>query len=74
MEERTVVEKIPHPEYKIPARYHDIALLKIDKPLKLGAAIRPACLEVETNLTVFQKEKPIASGFGTTAYGMYNTR
>ncbi|XP_043268692.1 serine protease snake-like isoform X2 [Venturia canescens] len=72
MQERKVVERIAHPEYKIPARYHDIALLKIDKPLEMEAGVRPACLEVDSNLPLSQKQGAIASGFGRTSYGSSN--
>lgn len=68
MQERNVKERLTHPDYKVPLRYNDIALLKLEKPVDLTAEVRPACLEVEENLV---DKKFIASGFGKTAYGEF---
>ncbi|XP_012287571.1 serine protease snake isoform X2 [Orussus abietinus] len=43
-QERQIVERIRHPEYKKPSLYHDIALLRLDRPVKFDAYVRPACL------------------------------
>lgn len=66
MQERNVAERIKYPDYKFSVRYHDIALLKLDRPLDLNPRVRPACLEV--NLQIPGKSA-IASGFGKTSYG-----
>ncbi|XP_034942335.1 serine protease snake [Chelonus insularis] len=70
MQERDIVERIGHPEYRLPLRYNDIALLKLDQPLDFNEYIRPACLEVESmqELSMTRKLHFIASGFGKTAY------
>lgn len=68
MQERNVADRIKHPEYKLPSRYHDIALLRLDKPLELGPEVRPACLDVEE---IPVGKSAIASGFGKTAYGSF---
>ncbi|XP_057319392.1 serine protease snake-like isoform X2 [Microplitis mediator] len=65
MQERDVIERITHPDYKLPLRYNDIALIKLEKPVDLNAEVRPACLETEE---ILKEKKFIASGFGKTAY------
>jgi len=66
MQERNIVERIKHPDYNASVRYHDIALFKLDRPLELNARVRPACLEVNTQVS---DKSAIASGFGKTSYG-----
>ena len=68
MQERNVVERIKYPDYKFSVSYHDIALLKLEQPLKLNPQVRPACLEIESQLS---GKSAIASGFGKTSYGQY---
>ncbi|XP_020300103.1 serine protease snake-like [Pseudomyrmex gracilis] len=65
MQERDIAERIQHPDYVFTIRYHDIALLKLDRPLEFNSRVRPACLEV--NFQVPGKIA-IASGFGKTSY------
>ncbi|KYN33194.1 Serine protease snake [Trachymyrmex septentrionalis] len=65
MQERNVAERIKHPDYKFSVRYHDIALLKLEQPLELNPQVRPACLEIESQLP---GKSAIASGFGKTSY------
>lgn len=69
MQERNIVERIKHPDYKLPSKYNDIALIKFDKPLELNAEVRPACLEVNH---LPPGKQAIASGFGKTSYGQFN--
>ncbi|XP_063992944.1 serine protease snake-like [Diachasmimorpha longicaudata] len=64
MQERNVIETIVHPDYHVPSRYNDIALIKLDEPLTFNAEVRPACLEINPTST----GKFIASGFGKTSY------
>ncbi|KAG5319515.1 SNAK protease, partial [Acromyrmex heyeri] len=68
MQERNIAERIKYPDYKFSVRYHDIALLKLEQPLKLNPRVRPACLEIESQLP---GKSAIASGFGKTSYGQY---
>lgn len=68
MQERDVAERIKHPDYKSPVRYHDIALLRLDRSLELNPRVRPACLEVNSQIP---GKSAIASGFGKTSYGSY---
>jgi hypothetical protein len=66
MQERNITERIQHPNYNTSLRYHDIALFKVDRPLELNSQVRPACLEVNAQLS---DKNAIATGFGRTAYG-----
>ncbi|XP_063897916.1 serine protease snake-like [Helicoverpa armigera] len=64
VQERKVAEIIPHPNYKPPSKYHDIALMRATPNFVLSRDIRIACLHLgenisQTNLTVI--------GFGKTA-------
>lgn len=63
LQERTVVERISHPNYRYPRKYHDIALLKLQAPFDLNQYVRPACLQVQTSIA---EKSAIASGFGKT--------
>ncbi|XP_012220460.1 serine protease snake-like isoform X2 [Linepithema humile] len=65
MQERDIVERIKHPDYKSSIRYHDIALLRLDRSLELNSRVRPACLEVNSQIP---GKSAIASGFGKTSY------
>ncbi|XP_047039299.1 serine protease snake-like [Helicoverpa zea] len=38
---------IPHPEYKAPSKYHDIALIETETPITFDKNVLPACLHVE---------------------------
>ncbi|XP_021921295.1 serine protease snake-like [Zootermopsis nevadensis] len=60
-----IVEIIPHPDYKPPSKYHDIALFKLREKVVFDAYIRPACLQVEKD---FKDTKGIAIGYGRMDY------
>lgn len=64
-QDRVISERIKHPNYTKPARYHDIALLKLEKSFDLNPAVRPACLDVDPQTT---GTSAIASGFGKTSF------
>ncbi|KAG8234525.1 hypothetical protein J437_LFUL011101, partial [Ladona fulva] len=66
-----ITRRIRHPEYKAPAKYHDIALFEIGpavtpnpRPMNLKE-LHPACLS--TNRT-FPGRKAIASGWGRVGH------
>jgi hypothetical protein len=61
-----VVEIIRHPDYKAPAKYNDIALLKLDRHVEFNEAIRPACLYTTDTFAV---NKTVATGWGKIDYG-----
>lgn len=64
-QERKVAQRIKHPDYRPPSKYHDLGLIKLDHPLELNSRVRPACLETNFNLP---GKQAIASGFGKTAF------
>jgi len=61
-----VEEIFRHPDYKPPAKYNDIALLKLDRPVEFNEFIRPACLYTSNT---FQVNKTVATGWGKIDYG-----
>lgn len=60
-----IIERIRHPDNKIPAKYNDIALLKLEHPITFSQYVRPACL-AET--FVIPTKKVIVTGWGRTEY------
>ncbi|KAG8239953.1 hypothetical protein J437_LFUL019538 [Ladona fulva] len=67
-----IIRKIRHPEYKPPAKYHDIALFEIGhavtpnpRPLNLED-LHPACLSTSRTLP---RSKAIATGWGRVGFG-----
>jgi len=58
-----ISERIQHPDYILPAKYNDIALIKLDRPATINQFIRPACLP---ELFSPRTAHGIASGFGST--------
>ncbi|KYQ48361.1 Serine protease snake [Trachymyrmex zeteki] len=65
VQERNVAERIKYPDYKSSVKYYDIALIKLEQLLELNPRVRPACLEIESQLP---GKSAIASGFGKTSY------
>jgi hypothetical protein len=61
-----VEEVIRHPQYKPPAKYNDIALLKLDHPVEFNESIRPACLHTTDTFPI---NKTVATGWGRIEYG-----
>jgi len=61
-----VVDIFRHPDYKPPAKYNDIALLKLDRPVEFNEFIRPACLYTSDT---FEFDKTVATGWGKTDFG-----
>ncbi|XP_008547524.1 serine protease snake [Microplitis demolitor] len=57
---RKIISIIRHPDYKKPLEYHDIALLKLESPVKFDAWVRPACLPYG----MMNTENAIATGWG----------
>lgn len=45
-----IIQVIRHPMYLSPSRYNDIALVKMDRPVKFNEFIRPACLHLTTDI------------------------
>lgn len=72
-QERNVVETIMHPLYMGGSTPHDIAILKLDKPLEFNELVRPVCIaeksaELEigrnTSITGWGLTEPPNSRFG----------
>ncbi|KAK1135480.1 hypothetical protein K0M31_000072 [Melipona bicolor] len=65
-----VIERIRYPLYKPPSRYHDIALLKLEREIIFTRFIRPCCLanSLSDNNS---SGKAIATGWGTVEWGTY---
>lgn len=60
-----VIERIKHPDFKHPSKYHDIALLRLNRSVYFSQYVRPACLQ-QTHSVNF--DKVIASGWGKTDF------
>lgn len=56
-------ERIRHPDYLLPSKYNDIALLKLERSVAFSPSIRPACLADEFRPF---SERTIATGWGRT--------
>ncbi|GLV33485.1 uncharacterized protein CBL_20220 [Carabus blaptoides fortunei] len=65
-EDFSVLEIIKHPDFKLPAAYNDIALIKLNKRVKFNRFIRPACLHTGTDKDI---ARYIATGWGSTITG-----
>jgi len=61
----SVVDIFRHPDYKPPAKYNDIALLKLDRRVEFNEFIRPACLYTSNT---FDVNKTVATGWGKTDF------
>ena len=58
-------EFITHPNYSGLKKYHDIALIKLDRKVSFNSFIRPGCLwQTES----FNTTKVLATGFGATGF------
>ncbi|CAH2099248.1 unnamed protein product [Euphydryas editha] len=62
-QERAIYQIISHPEYKPPAKYNDIALMKVKPDFVLSRHIRIACLNQNDTL---DNKKLTIIGFGKT--------
>lgn len=56
---------IIHPNFKPPAKYHDIALIELDKPVNRSNFIDIACLDKSENLN---DKTYFISGWGKTEF------
>lgn len=61
----TIIERIKHPDFKLPNKYNDIALVKFDGPVLFSNYIRPACLPQTKSI---DSHHVIASGWGRVNY------
>lgn len=61
----TIVERKKHPLFKLPSKYNDIALVKINGPVSFNNYIRPACLPQSKAIDTM---KAIATGWGKLSH------
>lgn len=64
--EYLVDEIFVHPDYVSTSKYNDIALIRLNKIVKLNNHIRPACLY---NKNIIYSRKVTATGWGSIEYG-----
>nr|AAV91016.1 hemolymph proteinase 18 [Manduca sexta] len=57
---------VPHPQYKSPIKYHDIALLKTENKIKFNENVLPACLFIEGRVGGSEQAK--ATGWGALGH------
>ena len=60
-----IAKIVVHPEYKNVSNYHDIGLVKLEKPIEMSSYVRPACLNTHFDIPV---GKAVATGWGLTDY------
>ncbi|PSN31833.1 hypothetical protein C0J52_20870 [Blattella germanica] len=57
-----IMRRIPHPEYKHPMKYNDIALLELKQDAVFNNFVKPACLHRTHDI---KETKAVVSGWGT---------
>lgn len=60
-----IIQRIPHPNYKYPAKYNDIGLFRLERRVQFNSAIRPACLPEQSAVST---RRAIASGWGVVEW------
>lgn len=65
-QDRKIQQVIIHPDYGPKSKYHDIALIELNKAVTFNAYVRPACLNI---LEKVGENTAIATGFGKTSFG-----
>uniref|UniRef100_A0A3F2YQ77 Peptidase S1 domain-containing protein n=1 Tax=Anopheles albimanus TaxID=7167 RepID=A0A3F2YQ77_ANOAL len=65
-----ILEIIRHPEYRFSARYHDIALLRLERKVALHETVAPACLWDDDEIRFKTLE---ATGWGDTGFAQSRT-
>ncbi|XP_053673813.1 uncharacterized protein LOC128724074 [Anopheles nili] len=65
-----IVEIIRHPEHRFSSRYHDLALLKLEKNVTLHDTVAPGCLWNDEEIPFPSME---ATGWGATGFGESST-
>lgn len=69
-----IVERIRHPSYEPPQKYHDIALLKLDKPVRFNTFVKPVCLDQTRDPVEFGGVEVQVSGWGVLSFGGSTSR
>ncbi|KFB49544.1 AGAP008403-PA-like protein [Anopheles sinensis] len=65
-----IVEIIRHPEHRFSSRYHDLALLRLEKNVVLHDTVAPGCLWNDEEIPFPSME---ATGWGATGFGQNST-
>lgn len=65
-QEKRIIERILHPDYKEPAVYNDIALFKLDSNVLLNEWVAPICLHTKEEISV---AKATVTGWGRLDFG-----
>ncbi|XP_038109426.1 uncharacterized protein LOC6037525 [Culex quinquefasciatus] len=65
-----IVAIVRHPEHRFAARYHDIALLKLDRNVRFTLTVSPACLWADEEVRF---PTLTATGWGNTGFAMKRT-
>lgn len=66
VQEREIVERIKHPDYKEPLVYNDIALFRLDRPVVFTVWVAPICLHTQSAIP---SEVATVTGWGRKEYG-----
>ncbi|XP_052866526.1 uncharacterized protein LOC128272702 [Anopheles cruzii] len=65
-----IVEIVRHPEHRFSTRYHDLALLRLERNVRLHDTVAPACLWDDEEIPFPSME---ATGWGATGFGQKST-
>lgn len=68
----SVADRIVYPGYNFSCKYHDIALLKLDRPALITDYVEPACLH--TGETIDFSSSVTVAGWGATGYAQRSSR
>ncbi|XP_014471080.1 PREDICTED: dynein beta chain, ciliary-like [Dinoponera quadriceps] len=65
-----VSDVIPHPWYKRSANYHDVAILKLRAPVRMGNNVKPICIQTKslTSMDMSANVSFIVIGWGITNF------
>ncbi|XP_049538254.1 uncharacterized protein LOC125952677 [Anopheles darlingi] len=66
-----IVEIVRHPEHRFSSRYHDLALLRLEKNVTLHDTVAPGCLWNDENEIPFPTME--ATGWGATGFAEKST-
>lgn len=68
-QDRNISMIFPHPLYKYPSDYHDIALYKLDEPIIFSYFIRPACLSPYPTNEEISNNTVLSAGWKIHSWG-----
>lgn len=59
-----------HPSYRPPAKYNDIALLRLSRPVRLTRSLAPACLRTTSEP---RETRAVVTGWGDTEFAGHSS-